>query len=101
MSPISPLPDLVQGKIRCIMRFMHYDVMHYELINCISLANMPCQQKEWWTQELLADGVFLVLPNEMQKEIVDNAEGFPIGLDKAKGLRVELNGRMEEVCAEE
>ena len=64
------------------------------------MANMPCQQKEWWAQELLANGVFSVLLNEMQKEIVDNAEGFPIGLDKATGLRVELNGRKEEVYAE-
>ena len=35
MLPISLLPDLVQSKIQCIMRFLHYDVMHYELINCI------------------------------------------------------------------
>jgi len=62
-------------------------------IRVISLANVPCQQKEWWAQELQANGVFSTLPDEMVKEVVDNVDEFPIGLDEAKGLRLEL---MEE-----
>ena len=31
---ISLLPNMIQGKIQCKMRFMHYEAMHYELINC-------------------------------------------------------------------
>jgi hypothetical protein len=62
-------------------------------ITVISSANVPCQQKEWWTQELLDGGVFSKLPLELVKEIMDNVEDFPIGLKEAKALRLKL---MEE-----
>jgi Protein of unknown function (DUF4246) len=62
-------------------------------IRIISTANVPCQQKEWWEQELRAKGVFGKLPNEMQNEIMDHVEEFPISMDEAKQLRIEL---MEE-----
>jgi hypothetical protein len=62
-------------------------------IRIISSANVPCQQKEWWTWEIGAEGVFSKLPNEMIQAVVDNVEEFPIGLDEAKELRLEL---MEE-----
>jgi hypothetical protein len=56
-------------------------------IRIISSAHVPCQQKEWWAQEVKSVGVFSTLPNEMLKEVVDHVEDFPIGLE-AKGLRV-------------
>jgi hypothetical protein len=62
-------------------------------IKIISSANVPCQQKEWWAQELQSERVFPKLPNEMLREVVENVQEFPIGLDEAKELRLEL---MEE-----
>lgn len=62
-------------------------------IKIISSANVPCQQKEWWAHELRAKGVFSMLPNELVKEVMDNVDDFPMGLEEAKKLRLEL---MEE-----
>ena len=30
-----PRTKSVTPKILCVMRFMHYEVMHYEILNCI------------------------------------------------------------------
>jgi hypothetical protein len=62
-------------------------------IRIISTANVPCQQKAWWAEELRAQRIFPKFPNEVLKEVVDAVEGFPLGMDEAKALRLEL---MEE-----
>ena len=62
-------------------------------IRIISTANVPCQQKEWWAQEVQAQEAFPKLPNELVDEVMNSVEDFPISLAKAKELRVEL---MEE-----
>jgi len=62
-------------------------------IEIISSAHVPCQQKEWWKQELYATAVLPKLPPELLSEVVNGVEEFPIGLDEAKRLRLEL---MEE-----
>jgi len=62
-------------------------------IKIISTANVPCQQREWWAQELRDQAALPKIPVELIKEITDNVAGFPISLDEAKELRVEL---MEE-----
>ena len=62
-------------------------------IRVISSANVPCQQREWWAQEIMGHGLFRQLPVEMQAEIVRNVDEFPIGIEEAKELRLEL---MEE-----
>jgi len=62
-------------------------------IKVISSANVPCQQKAWWAQELLKNGVLLNLPTELANIIIDDVDDFPIGLKQAKGLRLEV---MEE-----
>jgi len=59
-------------------------------IRIISTANVPCQRKDWWAQEFRAQGLFRKLPDELMKEIVDNVEDFPLGMDEAKELRTEL-----------
>jgi len=62
-------------------------------IRIMSSANIPCQQREWWAQEILGHGLFRRLPAEMQNEIIGNITGFPISIKEAKKLRLEL---MEE-----
>jgi hypothetical protein len=62
-------------------------------IKIISSANVPCQQREWWAQEILGHGLYHKLPAEIQNEIIHHVDDFPIGLEEAKELRLEL---MEE-----
>jgi hypothetical protein len=59
-------------------------------IRIISTANVPCQQKAFWAEELRAQRTFPKFPNEVPKEVVDAVEGFPLGMDEAKALRLEL-----------
>jgi hypothetical protein len=62
-------------------------------IRIISSANVPCQQREWWAQEILGHGLFRKLPVEIKDEIIHHVAEFPVGIDEAKELRLEL---MEE-----
>lgn len=69
-------------------------------IQIISTSNIPCQQREWWTEQWSskADGatatdVFGRLPAELRLHILEGVDDFPMGLKEAKKLREEL---MEE-----
>jgi len=62
-------------------------------IRIISTANVPCQQKEWWLEDVQRIGGLAALPAELQAQVFDGVEGFPIALKEAKELRLEL---MEE-----
>jgi Protein of unknown function (DUF4246) len=62
-------------------------------IKIISSANVPCQQREWWAQEIKEQGLLGTVPAEIQNEIIHNVVEFPIGIEEAKELRLEL---MEE-----
>jgi hypothetical protein len=62
-------------------------------IRIISSANVPCQQREWWGQEIVERGLFPTLPGEIVNGIIRAVAEFPIGIEEAKELRLEL---MEE-----
>ncbi|KAF9519029.1 hypothetical protein BS47DRAFT_1388453 [Hydnum rufescens UP504] len=62
-------------------------------IRIISTANVPCQQKDWWTTEIQRAGVLAKLPFELQDQVFNEVKGFPISLKEAKEQRLEL---MEE-----
>jgi Protein of unknown function (DUF4246) len=53
-------------------------------IRIISTANVPCQQKDWWTTVIQRKGVLAQLPFELQEQVFDEVEGFPISLKEAK-----------------
>jgi len=61
-------------------------------IRVISTANVPCQQREWWAEALSeVKGCGLnTLPPELQNQVIDHVEDFPISLKEAKELRLEL-----------
>ena len=59
----------------------------------ISTANVPPQQKEWWSPNIRHNQRFAELPTEITDKIVEDVEDFPISLEEAKELRLEL---MEE-----
>lgn len=58
-------------------------------IRVLSTANVPPQQKEWWTERFVKDGWFEKLPPEMTKAVLDEID-FPFELEEAKLLRKEL-----------
>jgi Protein of unknown function (DUF4246) len=62
-------------------------------IRIISTASVPCQQKDWWAADIRKKGALAVLPLELQDQVFNEVEGFPISLEEAKEQRLEL---MEE-----
>lgn len=63
--------------------------------NCrvMSTVNVPPQQKDWWSPEIRGSGRLAKLPKEIMDKVVEDVEDFPISLEKAKEIRLEL---MEE-----
>lgn len=59
-------------------------------IRVISTANVPPQQKDWWGEQLWEMGTFGRLSREVHEMIMDAVEEFPMSMDEAKQLRVEL-----------
>jgi Protein of unknown function (DUF4246) len=59
-------------------------------IKIISSANVPCQQRQWWAQEIRGQDLLRSLPAEVYNEVIHNVERFPIGIREAKELRLEL-----------
>lgn len=60
-------------------------------IPVISTANVPPQQRQWWTESVTPTGRLGKLPPEVTDMVVENME-FPISLAEAKDLREELMG---------
>lgn len=69
-------------------------------IRIISTANVPCQQKGWWTDEVTREGSMLMkLPNEVRDYVFEQVQEFPFGVEEAVRVaeemrteRVELDG---------
>ncbi|TFK62410.1 hypothetical protein BDN72DRAFT_827517 [Pluteus cervinus] len=62
-------------------------------IKIISTANVPCQQRDWWKQEVCEpenQSRISDLPGELQESIFNQVEGFPMSMDEAKRIRLEL-----------
>lgn len=67
-------------------------------LRIISTANVPPQQKEWWSEEVdrqmkESGQAMAKLSNELKDKVFGDVEDFPIGMDEAKELRLKL---MEE-----
>lgn len=62
-------------------------------IRIISTANIPPQQLEWWSEDVMATGVLNKLSGELVNQVFKDVEDFPISLEEAKEMRLEL---MEE-----
>ncbi|TFK26789.1 hypothetical protein FA15DRAFT_615143 [Coprinopsis marcescibilis] len=63
----------------------------------ISTANVPCQRLDWWREatikEMSGAAGFNKLPLELQDQVFGGVDGFPISLEDAMAMRLEL---MEE-----
>ncbi|KAK2735679.1 hypothetical protein FQN55_002041 [Onygenales sp. PD_40] len=70
-------------------------------IRVISTANVPPQRHDWWSRQILdSTRALSSLPRELQDEVLDEvkiSEGsYPISLDEAKALRLELMDERKE-----
>ncbi|KAF8885778.1 hypothetical protein BD779DRAFT_1646453 [Infundibulicybe gibba] len=61
-------------------------------IRIISTANVPCQRRDWWREKVIRGGPrrLVNLPLELQDLIFEQIDDFPISMEKAKKLRLEL-----------
>jgi len=55
-----------------------------------STANIPPQQRDWWAKQINEEGALSKLPPEIAEHIYDEVEGFPLSLEQAKQVRLEL-----------
>ncbi|EON97703.1 hypothetical protein UCRPA7_6802 [Phaeoacremonium minimum UCRPA7] len=60
---------------------------HYRVC---STRNVPIQRHDWWAEERLDTFDFGKLPAEMVNMVRDNVEDWPMGLEEAKKLRLDL-----------
>lgn len=58
----------------------------------ISTADVPCQQKTWWEEQVRGIGPLGKIPGELTQHILDFVD-YPVSIDVAKEQRAEL---MEE-----
>lgn len=69
-------------------------------IRIISTANVPCQQRDWWSDAIQqGEGALSTLPVELQNHVFTDVEDFPIGLEEAKGFRLQLMEEREKYVA--
>ena len=62
-------------------------------IRIISTANVPSQRRDWWNEMIPWNDILGRLPRELQDQVLSYLEDFPITMEEAKKLRLEL---MEE-----
>ena len=55
-----------------------------------STTDVPPQQKEWWAEMVSGLDRVSQLPPELINNVLDQAGDFPITMDEAKELRLEL-----------
>jgi hypothetical protein len=106
--------DTVEGRLLTWPNILQHQVQPFELadrskpghrkilalflvdpnIRIISTANIPCQQRNWWSEHIQREkGGISDLPVELQDHVFGQVEDFPPSLQEAKELRLEL---MEE-----
>ena len=85
VSPFS-LQDRTRAGHRKILALFLVD----PYIPILSTANVPPQQREWWGQKLQDDHVFRPLPRELADRVLDNVSDFPISLQEAKDIRLDV-----------
>ncbi|KAL7921214.1 hypothetical protein ACQKWADRAFT_295867 [Trichoderma austrokoningii] len=60
-------------------------------IPVISTANVPPQQRHWWSRESgVEEALARRLPNELAQAILEDTEELPISLNEAKSIRLDL-----------
>lgn len=68
-------------------------------IRIISTANVPCQQRDWWSQAISSNvnSRLTELPPEIYEKVIDEAGDYPISLEAARRLREDLMGERDNL----
>ena len=81
------LADKTKPGHRKILAFFLVD----PYIRVLSTANVPPQQRDWWAEVVSSENTKIgQLSGELLQHVVDDVDDFPIGLDEAKEIRLEL-----------
>lgn len=56
----------------------------------ISTANVSCQQKSWWDDQVRKIGPLGMIPSEMTEHVLELVDDFPVSMKVAKEQRLEL-----------
>ncbi|KLJ13155.1 hypothetical protein EMPG_09426 [Blastomyces silverae] len=70
-------------------------------IRIISSANVPCQRRDWWAEQVPWENITGRLPPELSDEVVSHFDDFPISMEDAKELRLELMEERKAVVVEQ
>jgi hypothetical protein len=62
----------------------------------ISTANVPAQRRDWWERIVPWHNVLGRLPAELQIQVASQIDDFPLSMDEAKKLRLELMSERTE-----
>lgn len=68
-------------------------------LRIISTADVPCQQKKCWEEQVRGIGLLATTPGELTQQILDSVN-FPVSLDVAKQQRAELMEERKTFVAE-
>ena len=74
----------------------HCKILALFLVNpnicIISTANIPCQHQDWWADCILQTprSFLSTLPQELRDKIINEFEDFPLAMEEAKALHLEL-----------
>ncbi|OJD17723.1 hypothetical protein AJ78_02187 [Emergomyces pasteurianus Ep9510] len=70
-------------------------------IRIISSANVPCQRRDWWAEQIPWANITGRLPRELSDEVVSHMDDFPISMEDAKKLRLELMEERKAIVMEQ
>ncbi|OAX79565.1 hypothetical protein ACJ72_06117, partial [Emergomyces africanus] len=70
-------------------------------IRIISSANVPCQRRDWWAEQIPWATITGRIPRELSDEVVSQLDDFPISMEDAKKLRLELMEERKAVVMEQ
>lgn len=64
-------------------------------VRITSTAVIPAQRKDWWERMINLDDILVRLPRELQDQVEDDI-GFPMTMEEAKKIRLELMDERKE-----
>ncbi|EDN02208.1 predicted protein [Histoplasma mississippiense (nom. inval.)] len=70
-------------------------------IRIISSANVPCQRRDWWEEQVPWEHVTGRLPPELSGEVLSHLDDYLMSMEDAAALRLELMGERKAIVEEQ